>query len=393
MASIRSGIGRTAGRRVQSGTWVGFSTGRVKAGAHDWLRAPTLSHRGDRTPTPSSYARLTRTRRESRCDSSPRAGRRREGATMLERRAWARQQQDHLRRALMFEPRGHADMYGALLTEPERPDSDAGVLFMHNEGFSTMCGHGIIAVVTIAHRARAHHRARAATATAAVVLDAPAGQIRARAEVARQRDGRHRASSACRSSTCRRSSSRRACPIRVRRPRSSPWTSRSAARSTRSSTPKPPACRWCRSGCLSSAQIGMAIKRAPSSAAHGRASDRARPDGDLRDDLHGARVGAGRRSAQRDDLRGPRKSIDRRAAPARARCLRCSTRWASSIRRGRSCTKASSARRSARASSSARPSASCRDRARALRRGVDHGRAHVHGRSGRSAARSGFRDL
>jgi trans-L-3-hydroxyproline dehydratase len=72
------------------------------------------------------------------------------GRTMLERRAWAERHQDRLRTAVMFEPRGHADMYGALLTEPERQDSDAGVLFMHNDGFSTMCGHGIIAVVTIA---------------------------------------------------------------------------------------------------------------------------------------------------------------------------------------------------------------------------------------------------
>ena len=69
---------------------------------------------------------------------------------MLERREWAKKKQDHLRRALMLEPRGHTDMYGALLTEPERPDSHAGVLFMHNEGYSTMCGHGVIAVVTIA---------------------------------------------------------------------------------------------------------------------------------------------------------------------------------------------------------------------------------------------------
>ena len=69
---------------------------------------------------------------------------------MLERREWVRDNCDHLRTALMLEPRGHADMYGALLTEPERPDSDAGVLFMHNEGYSTMCGHGIIAVVTMA---------------------------------------------------------------------------------------------------------------------------------------------------------------------------------------------------------------------------------------------------
>jgi trans-L-3-hydroxyproline dehydratase len=49
----------------------------------------------------------------------------------------------------MFEPRRHADMYGAILTEPERPDSDFGVLFLHNEGYSTMCGHGIIAPIKV----------------------------------------------------------------------------------------------------------------------------------------------------------------------------------------------------------------------------------------------------
>ena len=69
---------------------------------------------------------------------------------MLEKRAWAKKHADHLRRALMLEPRGHADMYGAVLTEPVSPGSHAGVLFMHNEGWSTMCGHGIIAVTTIA---------------------------------------------------------------------------------------------------------------------------------------------------------------------------------------------------------------------------------------------------
>src|SRR5919201_1113025 len=72
------------------------------------------------------------------------------GRTMLEKRKWVKSNADHLRRALMLEPRGHADMYGALLTEPVNPGSDAGVLFLHNEGFSTMCGHGIIAVTTIA---------------------------------------------------------------------------------------------------------------------------------------------------------------------------------------------------------------------------------------------------
>ncbi len=104
-----------------------------------------------------------------------------EGSTMLERREWVRANCDHLRTALMLEPRGHADMYGALLTEPERPDSDAGVLFMHNEGYSTMCGHGVIAVVTMALE-RGLIVPRNGDA---IVLDSPAGQIRARARVRR----------------------------------------------------------------------------------------------------------------------------------------------------------------------------------------------------------------
>ena len=102
------------------------------------------------------------------------------GRTILEKRAWAKERQDHLRRALMFEPRGHLDMYGALLTEPERPDSHAGVLFMHNEGFSTMCGHGIIAVVTIAFE---RGLISPAGGGSSLVLDAPAGQIRATAVI------------------------------------------------------------------------------------------------------------------------------------------------------------------------------------------------------------------
>lgn len=73
-----------------------------------------------------------------------------EGRTMLEKRAWAMKRLDHLRRAIILEPRGHTDMYGALLTEPVTRHAHAGLLFMHNEGWSTMCGHGIIAVTTMA---------------------------------------------------------------------------------------------------------------------------------------------------------------------------------------------------------------------------------------------------
>jgi trans-L-3-hydroxyproline dehydratase len=102
------------------------------------------------------------------------------GRTMLEKREWVRRRHDHLRRALMLEPRGHADMYGAILTEPEAADSDAGVLFMHNEGYSTMCGHGIIAVVTIALERGLLVSSRAPV----VILDSPAGRIRAVADVA-----------------------------------------------------------------------------------------------------------------------------------------------------------------------------------------------------------------
>ena len=69
---------------------------------------------------------------------------------MLDKRAWVRRRHDRIRRALMREPRGHADMYGAVLTEPVSPGAHAGVLFMHNEGYSTMCGHGVVAVVKIA---------------------------------------------------------------------------------------------------------------------------------------------------------------------------------------------------------------------------------------------------
>ena len=66
--------------------------------------------------------------------------------TLLEKRAYVRDHLDHLRRILMFEPRGHYDMYGALLVEPDLPAADLAVLFMHNEGYSTMCGHAIVAL-------------------------------------------------------------------------------------------------------------------------------------------------------------------------------------------------------------------------------------------------------
>jgi proline racemase len=71
-----------------------------------------------------------------------------EGATILDKRRFALERLDHVRRLLVFEPRGHADMYGCFVTEPEDDGADLGVVFFHNAGYSTACGHGTIALVT-----------------------------------------------------------------------------------------------------------------------------------------------------------------------------------------------------------------------------------------------------
>lgn len=68
------------------------------------------------------------------------------GRTILAKRRWVREHADGLRRMLMHEPRGHHDMYGVIPVEPDLPEADMAVLFMHNEGYSTMCGHAVIAL-------------------------------------------------------------------------------------------------------------------------------------------------------------------------------------------------------------------------------------------------------
>lgn len=71
------------------------------------------------------------------------------GKTQPERRAYCMKHLDGVRKTLMNEPRGHHGMYGCIITPPASEHADFGVLFLHNEGWSTMCGHGIIAVVTM----------------------------------------------------------------------------------------------------------------------------------------------------------------------------------------------------------------------------------------------------
>ena len=72
------------------------------------------------------------------------------GNSVLDYRRYCKENYDNLRTALMFEPRGHADMYGCIITPPNDENGDFGVLFLHNEGYSTMCGHAIIAMSTLA---------------------------------------------------------------------------------------------------------------------------------------------------------------------------------------------------------------------------------------------------
>jgi trans-L-3-hydroxyproline dehydratase len=103
-----------------------------------------------------------------------------EGNTILERRRFAKEHYDHLRTALMWEPRGHADMYGCILTDPVTPDADFGILFIHNEGFSTMCGHGIIGIVTVVLETGMLPIFPPATQ---IKIDSPAGLITAFAHV------------------------------------------------------------------------------------------------------------------------------------------------------------------------------------------------------------------
>lgn len=102
------------------------------------------------------------------------------GATMVERRHNAMARIDDLRRALMWEPRGHADMYGGIPGPPVEEDSHISVLFLHNEGFSTMCGHGIIALTTIALETGILPME---TPETSVVIDTPAGQVRSWASI------------------------------------------------------------------------------------------------------------------------------------------------------------------------------------------------------------------
>jgi proline racemase len=98
------------------------------------------------------------------------------GRTMREKLAWLRKRADGVRRAIVLEPRGHADMVAAVLTEAVSPDAHAGILFMDGHGYPAMSGHGVIAAATIAV-SRDLIFAGEAEGDVRLVFDTPAGVV------------------------------------------------------------------------------------------------------------------------------------------------------------------------------------------------------------------------
>jgi proline racemase len=99
-----------------------------------------------------------------------------EGTSVLEKRRFFRDHYDHIRQGTMWEPRGHADMYGAVVTPSV--DADLDVFFLHNEGYSTMCGHAIIALTKLAIEAGLVEEPQSQLS-----INVPAGKIYAQAKV------------------------------------------------------------------------------------------------------------------------------------------------------------------------------------------------------------------
>lgn len=106
------------------------------------------------------------------------------GATMYEKKQWLSENRDYLRQMLMLEPRGHQDMFGAILTEPVSKDAQAGVIFMDGSGYLDMCGHGSIGAVTVLFETgMIPLNPKEKTHTRQIALDTPAGRIHARAKI------------------------------------------------------------------------------------------------------------------------------------------------------------------------------------------------------------------
>ncbi|WP_420542060.1 proline racemase family protein [Rubrobacter naiadicus] len=106
------------------------------------------------------------------------------GRNMFEKLRYVQSQLDHLRRMLVYEPRGHPVMVAALLVPPANPEADLGVLFADEMGYLPMCGHGTIGVCTVAVETGL---VSAEGPTTCIVLDTPAGKVTAQVRMEKGR--------------------------------------------------------------------------------------------------------------------------------------------------------------------------------------------------------------
>jgi len=102
------------------------------------------------------------------------------GNTMPEKKAYLEKEMDYIRQAIMLEPRGHGDMFGSIITQPTNNNADLGIIFMDSGGYLNMCGHGTIGATTIAIELGFVPITEPITE---VVLEAPAGLVKAKAKV------------------------------------------------------------------------------------------------------------------------------------------------------------------------------------------------------------------
>lgn len=116
------------------------------------------------------------------------------GDTILAKRRYVRENLDHIRKLVMFEPRGHYDMYGAVIVQPHSEKADLGVIFMHNEGYSTMCGHAVIALgrYAVDSGLLSTDVSRSSVGEVPVFLECPCGVVKALVDIEEGKSGRVR---------------------------------------------------------------------------------------------------------------------------------------------------------------------------------------------------------
>ncbi|CAB4035487.1 Trans-3-hydroxy-L-proline dehydratase [Paramuricea clavata] len=112
------------------------------------------------------------------------------GETILAKRKYVTENLDYIRKLLMREPRGHTDMFGALLVTPDHEQADLAALFMHNGGYSVMCGHAVIALGRHAVDSGLVKIDTSTTSSVPVYIQCPCGLVKAMVDVTNGKSGK-----------------------------------------------------------------------------------------------------------------------------------------------------------------------------------------------------------